>query len=81
MEKMQCLRHETQLPPNYWGELLLTATYLRNLSPSSNSKTITPVEEWTGKRPDLSHLRIIGSIGLGGARRFASGDCKKKLIY
>ena len=41
----------------------MTATYLRNLSPTAalQDQSITPFEAWKGIKPDLSHLRIFGS--------------------
>ena len=39
----------------------MTATYLRNLSPTAALQSSTPFKAWKGIRPDLSHLRIFGS--------------------
>jgi hypothetical protein len=41
-------------------EIADTVVYLKNRSPTSAVAT-TPYELWHGKKPDLSHLRIIGS--------------------
>jgi len=37
-----------------------TACYLINKSPSSALEDQTPQEVWTGKKPSLSHLRVLG---------------------
>lgn len=48
------------LEKRFWGEAILTATYLQNRLPS-RSVPRTPYELWWGKKPDLGHLRVFGS--------------------
>ena len=52
---------DTKLPQALWPELAKTAVYLRNRSPT---KTLpqTPYEALWKRKPDLSHLRTIGSM-------------------
>ena len=47
---------------SYWGDALLTATYVLNQVPSK-SVASTPYELWNNHRPDLSDLRPWGSEG------------------
>ena len=44
----------------FWAEVVDTACYLVNRSPSSALEDKTPQEVWTGKKPSLSHLRVFG---------------------
>ncbi|KMQ85202.1 copia protein [Lasius niger] len=44
-----------------WAEAVNTAVYILNRTLSSQVDNITPFEMWTGKKPDLSNLRIFGS--------------------
>ena len=37
----------------------MTSCVLRNLSPTSSLST-TPLEQWTGRRPSVHHLRVVG---------------------
>ena len=37
----------------FWGEALLTASYLRNRSPTEAVIEMTPYEAWTGKKLKL----------------------------
>ncbi len=53
---------QPQLPRKYWPLVLQTVTYLKNISPSRRINK-TPYEAWTGTKPDLNHLRVIGSRG------------------
>jgi hypothetical protein len=43
-----------------WAEAVVTANYLRNRSLTSK-ETLTPWERFTGKRPDVSGLRVFGA--------------------
>jgi hypothetical protein len=54
---------DSGLPEKFWGELGLTANYLRNRQPVAGRVT-TPYEAATGKPPRLSHLRVVGKKGL-----------------
>ena len=38
------------------------ATYLLNRTPTKALKDITPEEAWSGRKPDLHHLCIFGSV-------------------
>lgn len=48
--------------PRYWGEAFMYAVHIRNLSPTSALRDIVPVHAWSGRKPDISHLRIFGSM-------------------
>lgn len=50
------------LPPKFWPEIVRTAVFLSNRSPSSKHN-MTPYQAWYGDKPDLSRLRVIGSKG------------------
>ena len=58
---VRCLLVDSGLPPNLWGELMLTTSYLCNRVPHSALKMETPYKVLYGKEADLSHLKIIGS--------------------
>ena len=51
---------DTDLPAEAWGEAMITAAALRNRSPVAG-KELTPFELITGKKPNLSTLRVFGS--------------------
>ena len=60
VEKARCMLFEAKLSKKLWAEAVLTATYLMNRSPHQ-ALTLTPIELWSGKKPDLSHLRVFGT--------------------
>lgn len=53
-------------PNNFWAEAMETSNYLRNRLPtkSRNHGELIPEEAWTGKRQNLAHVRILGSLVL-----------------
>ncbi len=57
---------DSGLPNDFWAEAMETANYLRNKLPtrSKNHGEIIPEESWTGKRQNLQHVCIFGSLAL-----------------
>ena len=60
VESARSMLHSRSLPSGYWGFAVETANYLRNRLPSKAVVAKTPFEVWSGRQPDLSHLRIFG---------------------
>lgn len=52
---------EACFPDALWAELVAAATYILNRTGKSSLEGISPYELWTGKKPRIRHLRIIGS--------------------
>ena len=49
------------LPPKFWTEAINYASYIQNKVPYNNLDVITPIESWSGHKPDVIHFRIFGS--------------------
>ena len=47
---------------NFWTEAVNTAVNLHNRSPTKTLNMKTPYECWFGKKPDVSSLKIFGSV-------------------
>ena len=60
MERVKSIIAEYKLDKRLWMEIAGTVVYLKNRSPTSAVAT-TPYELWHGTKPNLSHLKIIGS--------------------
>ena len=60
MERVKCMSFTADLSLSLWAELANTAVYLMNRTPN-REETKTPFQMWHGHKPDVRHLRIIGS--------------------
>jgi len=65
------------MPNEVWAEGVSTAVYIKNWLPSRalTNRNSTPFERWTQKKPDISHLRTLGSLPFA----WIHGDLRKKL--
>jgi hypothetical protein len=59
--KARAIRVDSHLPHDLWPELVKTAAYLMNRTPTKKLGWKTPWEALTGDRPTLKHLKAIGS--------------------
>ena len=59
-DMMWSMLNAAQLGPEYWSWALLHAVYLKTHMPH-RAIGITPYQAYTGKKPNLKHLRIFGS--------------------
>lgn len=62
LEIARALRFEANLPLDFWGECVLTATYIINKLPSKVINFKTPHEILLGKPPSYDHFRIFGCL-------------------
>ena len=60
METTRSMLHHAELPLSFWAEAVSTAVYLRNRSPTSYLKEMTPYERWYGSKADVSNLKVFG---------------------
>ncbi|GLC60440.1 hypothetical protein PLESTB_001612800 [Pleodorina starrii] len=74
MDRVRAMLIDSGQPQEMWGEAILTANLLRNVTPTSDS-LLTPWERFTGQKPDLSRLRVFGSV----AYVMVPGQKRKKL--
>ena len=59
-EKVRSMLSQAKLPKSFWGEVVLTAADLINLSPSRPLNGKIPEEVWSGKKASYGHLRVFG---------------------
>ena len=60
MEKVRCLLSKAKLPNSLWGETLLIAAHVINLSPTVALQSDLPNNIWYGKDVSYDHLRVFG---------------------
>ncbi|KMQ86283.1 retrovirus-related pol polyprotein from transposon tnt 1-94 [Lasius niger] len=61
VESGRTMLHAQNLPLCLWEEAMRTAVYTLNRTLYLKEFNATPYELWTGKKPDLGHLRVFGS--------------------
>lgn len=60
VEMIRSMLHHNSSPLQLWAEALQTAVYLINLQPKKILDWKSPLEIWTGQKPDVTHLRVFG---------------------
>ena len=60
VEGARSMIYAAKLPLFLWSIAVKTMMYLKNRSPTRANDGQTPIEQVTGEKPDLSHLRIFG---------------------
>lgn len=58
----RCMLQQVQLPGWFWPEAINIAVYILNCCPTKAVAEKTPYEAYTGRKPNLSHLRIFSCI-------------------
>lgn len=62
IEKARSLLCEANLSKKFWAEAVRTVVYLKNRSPTKAVLNKVPEELWSGKKVNLSHLKIFGCL-------------------
>src|ERR1700722_4315275 len=60
MEAVKTMIHDQDLPMCLWAEAAMAVVYLQNRLSHSTLGFKTPEEMFTGKKPEVSHLKIFG---------------------
>jgi hypothetical protein len=61
-EMANCMIQSKGLSLKYWAEAINYANYIVNRTPTKALENITPEEDWTKIKPDVSHFLVFGSI-------------------
>jgi hypothetical protein len=64
VEKARSMLLEAGLSKEFWAEAVNTAVYLINRSPTKVVAGKTPEEAFSGKKPNLSNLKVFGAKAL-----------------
>lgn len=61
LDAIRAIIYQNNIAKELWGELLTAFTYIKNRVLHSNDDSHTPFEKLFNKRPEVSHLRVLGS--------------------
>ena len=53
---------EKNEPHHFWAEAVNTCVYIMNKTPTVVVHGVTLEEKYSGKKPDLPHLKVFGCI-------------------
>ena len=62
MEATRAMLHDQDLPMHLWAEDARTTVYVQNRTPHRVLENKTSKEVFSGKKPEVSHLRIFGCL-------------------
>ena len=60
VESSRAMLRDAKLPKKFWAETVSTAVYIRNRCPTKAVRGQTPMELYTGEKPNVQHLRTFG---------------------
>ncbi|KAF2343935.1 Reverse transcriptase RNA-dependent DNA polymerase [Trinorchestia longiramus] len=59
LEAVRAMLSDSKLPKTFWAEALSTAVYVKNRSPTSAHKNLTPYQASNGHKPNVQHFRTF----------------------
>lgn len=62
MNITRSMLHYKKLPKSFWAEAVACSVYLLNRCLVKSVCGKTPKEAWSGKWPNLSHLKVFGCV-------------------
>ncbi|OUC45660.1 integrase core domain protein [Trichinella nativa] len=64
VEKARTMLIDANLSPDLCAKAVGTANYLRNRCPTKTLRKMTPEEAWSGRKPNLAHLKVFGCLAM-----------------
>ena len=61
-KKTRAMRTAGGIPKNFWPEVVQTANYMIMRTPHVRLEGSTPYQAWHNEKPDVAHIRTLGSI-------------------
>ena len=84
MEAANTMIHDQDLPMHLWAEVARTIVYVQKKLSHSALGFKTPEEMYTGKKPEVSHLKIFGCpvyVHIPKEKRTKLDPSRKKGIF
>ena len=82
MGLVRTMLKDKNLPLELWGEAVSTCVYGLNRSSTKGVKGQIPYENWNGRKPNVSHLKICGSVVfVKTTRRLSKLEDRSKCMF
>jgi hypothetical protein len=84
MDPAHTMLKHAGMPNHFWADTIKVTVFLKNHLPTYTLPNTTPYELWFGSQPDISHLRIFGSLAYAWtppAMRKKLDNCARKSIF
>jgi hypothetical protein len=84
MEAVKTMIHDQDLPMHFWAGATRTTVYVQNILSHSALGFKTPEEMFSGKKPEVSHLKIFGCpvfVHISKERRIKLDPSRRKGIF
>nr|GEV10584.1 zinc finger, CCHC-type [Tanacetum cinerariifolium] len=84
MSTTRCMMKATNMPQNFWVEVVRHAIYILNSVPTKALEDITPYEAIKQRKPNLENLRVFGCIAYAkvpSQRLTNLDDRSTKMVY
>lgn len=65
---------------NFWAEVVATTYYMINMSPTTTLVDKTPMEAWSGHKPSLRCLRVVGCKAYGHVTKEKKTKLENKVV-
>ena len=84
VESARSMMSQASLGKEFWAEAVNTAVHIRNRVPSVAVGGVTPIELWSGKKPDVSYFRVFGcpvDVHVPDEKRQKLDSKSKKMVF
>lgn len=84
VESARVTMSHSNLPNQFWAEVVNTSVYIRNRCPTNALDGVTPYECFFKQKPDVGNLHVFGCVGyvhIPDGQRTKLGVKSKKSIF
>jgi transposase InsO family protein len=94
IEIAKSMIHAQKLNKSFWTEAVVNAVYTRNRCPTKVLERMTPEETWSGRKPNVAHMRVFrclayamvpdekrGKLDAKGTKCLFLGYCEDTKVY
>lgn len=83
MEMVRSIMKSMDVPDVLWGEAVNHSVYVLNRIATKALNSKTPYEQWTGRKPNINHIRVFGCVAHVKITSYVKklGDRSKSMVH